>query len=236
MTGKELAEYAKSKIGTPYFYGTKMNKLTEDRMANLHRQYPQTVTNNYIAKARRQGQVGKINTDCSGLIFGYTGKLLGSSQLYSQAKSRLSIKEWSKFAKGVVLWRQGHVGVYVGDGKVVEAKGINYGVVESDINNNPWKYGLVFSWMDYEYKDKVTITTSKQPNPYKEPTKTIGKGCKGNEVKWLQYELVESGYKLEIDGSFGNQTLAALKSFQQSAKLEVDGKCGPKTRKALLCR
>ena len=236
MKGNELANYAKSKIDTPYFYGTKMNKLTESKMNLLHELYPQTVSMAYMNKARRQGQVNKINTDCSGLIFGYTGKLLGSAQLYSQAKKRLDIKEWEKFAKGVVLWKQGHVGVYIGDGKVIEAKGINFGVIETNIKDGNWKYGLTFDWMEYEYNDKVNNTISKQTNPYPEPTKTISKGCKGDDVKWLQFELVESGYKLEIDGKFGNQTLAALKSFHQSAKLVVDGKCGPKTRKALKCK
>lgn len=235
MTGTELAYYAKSKLGTPYFYGMKMNKLTEAKITSLHNLYPQTVSNNYIAKARRQGQVNKINTDCSGLIYGYTGRMLGSAQLYSKAKTRLDIKEWSKFAKGVVLWREGHVGVYVGDGKVVEAKGINYGVVETDIKTGTWRYGLTFDWMEYEYTDKVNNTIKKPSNPYPIPTKTLGKGCKGDDVKWLQFELIESGYKLAIDGSFGSKTLAALKSFQQSAKLVVDGKCGSKTRKALLC-
>lgn len=236
MTGNELVNYVKCKVGTPYFYGTKMNKLTESKMQLLHTLYPATVSNAYIAKARKQGQVNKINTDCSGLISGYTGKVLGSSQLYSQAKARLNIKEYEKFAKGVVLWRQGHVGVYIGDGKVIEAKGINYGVVETNIKDGNWSYGLTFDWMEYNYNEKVNDISTKKPNPYPEPvTRTLGKGCKGEEVKWLQYELVESGYKIAIDGSFGSKTLAALKSFQQSAKLVVDGKCGPKTRKALKC-
>ena len=236
MTGTELAYYAKSKLGTPYFYGTKMNKLTEARMLSLHSLYPQTVSNSYMAKARRQGQVNKINTDCSGLIYGYTGRMLGSAQLYSTAKARLNIDEYNKFAKGVVLWREGHVGVYIGDGKVVEAKGINYGVVETDIKTGKWKCGLTFDYLEYDYGDKVNNISTRQNNPYPEPTKTLGKGCKGDDVKWLQFELCACGYKLTIDGSFGNKTLSALKSFQQSAKLVVDGKCGPKTRKALLCK
>ena len=50
---------------------------------------------------------------------------------------------------------------------------------------------------------------------------------------WLQFELVESGYKLTIDGDFGKKTDDALRKFQKSAKLDQDGKCGPLTRKAL---
>ena len=77
------------------------------------------------------------------------------------------------------------------------------------------------------------MITYKIANPYTEPTRTLKKGCTGQDVKWLQYELVEAGYKLTIDGDFGKNTNSALLKFQKSAKLEQDGKCGPATRKAL---
>lgn len=232
MTGKELAIYAKSKIGTPYFYGSKMDELTEYKMQWLHSHYPNVVTESYMNKARRKGQVGKINVDCSGLISAYTKKLLGSSQLYAQAYARMPISEWKKFADGVVLWKKGHVGVYIGDGLVSEARGIDHGTIVSKIQSIKWQYGLTFSWMDYEYSNPVSsdIITYKKPNPYAEPATNIKKGMKGDGVKWVQYELVESGYDLVIDGIFGNKTLKALKAFQASCKIEVDGICGKQTR------
>ena len=235
ITGQGLAEYAESKKGTPYFYGSKMKVLTENFMKSMHTQYPKTVTTAYMALARAKKQVGKINVDCSGLISAYTSKLLGSAQLYSQAYARMPIDTWHNWARGVVLWRSGHVGVYLGEGKVAEAKGINYGVVITDITKGNWTCGLTFSWVDYTYKTPVssTLITYKQPNPYSEPTRTLKKGLTGQDVKWLQYELVESGYKLTIDGDFGTKTHNALIAFQKSAKLVVDGKAGPATRKAL---
>ena len=235
MTGMGLAEHAKSKKGTPYFYGSKLKVLTENFMQSMHVKYPKTVTKAYMALARARKQVGKVNVDCSGLISSYTGKELGSAQLYSQAYARLPISTWKTWAIGVVVWHQGHVGVYIGDGKVAEAKGINYGVVITDITKGKWKYGLTFSWINYQYLNPVPsdVITYKQKNPYPVPTRTLKKGCVGQDVKWLQYELVEAGYKLTIDGDFGSNTDKALIAFQQSAKLEVDGKCGPATRKAL---
>ena len=232
MTGKELAEYAKSKVGTPYFYGSKMDILTEDKMRWLHSHYPGTVTNTYMNKARKKGQVGKINVDCSGLISAYTKKLLGSSQLYAQAYARMPIADWRKFAEGTVLWKNGHVGVYVGDGKVVEARGIDYGTIVSNIPAVNWKYGLTFKWMTYNYTEAVdsNVITYKKANPYTEPQTNIKKGMKGEGVRWVQYELVESGYDLIVDGVFGNKTLKALKAFQTSCKIEVDGICGKQTR------
>lgn len=233
LHGRDLALYARSKVGTPYFYGMKMEYLTEQKMASMHKSYPSTVTAAYMALARAKKQVGKYNTDCSGLISAYTGKLLGSAQLYSQAYARLPISEWEKFATGVVLWKKGHVGVYLGGGKVAEAKGINYGTIISDIKATKWEYGLTFSWMDYVYTEAVDNVTYKAKNPYTDPKQTLRKGMKGQDVKWLQYELNEAGYKLVIDGDFGKKTLNAVKAFQQSAKLVVDGVVGKNTRKAL---
>lgn len=235
LTGQGLASYAESKKGTPYFYGSKMKVLTEDFMKSMHAAYPSVVTVAYMALARTKKQVGKVNVDCSGLISAYTLHVLGSAQLYSQAYARLPISTWKQWAVGVVVWRSGHVGVYLGNGKVAEAKGINYGVVITDIEKGSWKYGLTFSWIDYTITTPVAsnVITYKIANPYTEPTRTLKKGCTGQDVKWLQYELVEAGYTLTIDGDFGSKTNKALLAFQKSAKLEQDGKCGPATRKAL---
>lgn len=75
QTGKGLAEYAKSKLGTPYFYGAKLNVLTEKYMEAMHKSYPKIVTLLYMAKARNKKQVGKVNVDCSGLIAGYRKRI-----------------------------------------------------------------------------------------------------------------------------------------------------------------
>ena len=235
MTGNELVIYAKGKVGTPYFYGTKMQELTEYFMQAMHEMYPKTVTTLYMAKARNKGMVGKICTDCSGLISGYTKKILGSAQLYSQAYARLSVKDWRKWANGVVCWRQGHVGIFfmdAGKPKVIEAKGINYGTVISDFKEKDWSYGLTFAWMSYVYPEAAE-TSWRRPNPYAEPVYNVRKGDTGEGVKWLQFELNEAGYSLAIDGDFGRKTDKALRSFQTSSKLVCDGICGKKTRAAL---
>jgi len=56
--GIGLVDYARSKVGTPYFYGSKMKALTETFMAQMHKMYPSVVTLIYMAKARSKGQVG----------------------------------------------------------------------------------------------------------------------------------------------------------------------------------
>ena len=76
---------------------------------------------------------------------------------------------------------------------------------------------------------------AKRANPYPVPTQTIKyvKGnttMKGDDVKWVQWELREAGYDIEIDGSFGPLSDEALRAYQAQHGLVVDGKCGPKTR------
>ena len=52
-------------------------------------------------------------------------------------------------------------------------------------------------------------------------------------VKWLQNRLNQLGYSLDVDGSCGPKTVAAIKSFQKKKHLSVDGYCGSATYKAL---
>lgn len=237
-TGNGLVAYAKSKIGTPYFYGCKMKPLTEAYMRQMHELYPSTVTTLYMAKARLKGMVGKVCTDCSGLIGGYRDKQIGSAQLYSTAKARLNINDYQKFANGVVLWRKGHVGVFFsvnGFPYVIEAKGINYGTVISNFKAKDWTCGLTFSDIIYEYGETAEHS-HQEPNPYIEPNRTLKKGDKGEMVKWVQWELCEAGYKNDlmkaggIDGDFGKATEKAVKAFQKSCKITVDGIVGSITR------
>lgn len=55
----------------------------------------------------------------------------------------------------------------------------------------------------------------------------LGKGDTGTQVKNLQKFLNWYGnYKLVIDGSFGNATLKAVKSYQKKAGLTIDGYFG----------
>lgn len=71
-------------------------------------------------------------------------------------------------------------------------------------------------------------------NPYKLPTKNIRLNTRGNDARWLQYELNQRGYHLIVDGIAGLKTIGALADFQSKNDLSADGICGPKTIKALL--
>ncbi len=251
LTGNELARFVISKIKTPYVYGAKGANgiFTSNHLVFLKKNYPSVFTQTYLNKIKRLDVVDKkVCTDCSGLISWYTGKVYGSSQLYSKAYTRLSMNDLDKFAVGTVLWKSGHVGVYVGKNKngqhvCVEAKGIDYGTIADIVNPKRWTNGLTFDWMSYDIQENIKNKTWKEKNPYGELPKSnlLKKGAKGNDVKWLQWELIEAGYgvpfkyngriykKIVIDGDFGPITEAAVKLFQRSCKILEDGECGPIT-------
>lgn len=75
-------------------------------------------------------------------------------------------------------------------------------------------------------------------NPYRDSGKVLSyqpllAGLVREDVRWLQWELREAGYQLQVDGRFGPKTDLALRAFQAAHGLEADGKCGPATRAAL---
>ena len=55
----------------------------------------------------------------------------------------------------------------------------------------------------------------------------------GPDVKSIQRALRHAGVRVRVDGTFGAQTQAAVKRFQQQQGLPADGVVGPATREAL---
>ncbi len=63
---------------------------------------------------------------------------------------------------------------------------------------------------------------------------TLQSGSQGDAVKKLQSELKKLGYYSgSVDGSYGEDTVAAVLRFQLRNNLTVDGKAGPATQRAL---
>lgn len=96
-------------------------------------------------------------------------------------------------------------------------------------------------WEDF--KDRIGSPTAVEKvdrpcNPYQVPGRTIKYVrfglMKGDDVRWVQWELVQAGYDIEIDGKFGPASDRALKAYQAQHGLGVDGKCGPATRSCMM--
>lgn len=62
---------------------------------------------------------------------------------------------------------------------------------------------------------------------------TVKYGSRGSDVTELQNKLNANGYKLDVDGIFGNQTQSAVEDYQLKNGLAVDGIVGNNTWKAI---
>ena len=142
-----LVAFCESKIGTPYVYGAKGEVLTEERLQTLAKQNPSMYTSSYLTKARQF--IGQNCTDCSGLISWYTGIVRGSYNYHDTADERVSIGALDESMIGWALWKPGHIGIYIGDGYCIEAKGINYGTIKSKVKNTAWQQVLKLCDIDY---------------------------------------------------------------------------------------
>ena len=187
-----------------------------------------------------QRWVGSYVADCSGL-FSWAFKQLGgymyhgSNTMYREYCTNKGKLSGQTLKPGTAVFtgtedNHGHVGLYIGNGKVIEAKGTQYGVVMSNLSEKKWTYWGELKGVNY----------SGEPTPPGKPT--LRKGDSGEYVTLMQTELIQHGYSCGdsgADGKFGSNTEKALKRFQQDnvdqdgKPLTVDGVCGEKTWWAL---
>lgn len=185
----------------------------------------------------RYGQrwVGRRVADCSGLFVWAYDKMgedifHGSNTIYNKHTSKIgSLFGEVEILPGTAVFqvsegRRTHIGLYVGDEKVIEARGTKSGVIESDLSE--WDEWGTLSAVDYTgmEPDVMIIDT----------IITLRKGDNGPTVTWLQELLKAAGHEVgKVDGVYGTKTKAAVEAFQREHGLTVDGIAGKKTIAAL---
>ena len=148
--------------GWGYVWGTYGNVLTEDLLEYKLEQYPDGV-GNYEAFIRANWLNGRT-ADCVGLIKGYgwldpetltieygTNGMpdIGANQMYHSASVSGTIDTMPD-TPGLAVWFNGHIGVYVGDGYVIEASGTKKGVVKTELEGRGWTHWLEIEYINYE--------------------------------------------------------------------------------------
>lgn len=148
--------------GWGYVWGTYGNVLTESLLAYKVSQYPDGVGNheNFI----RAHWLGGRTTDCVGLIKGYSWLSpetmtidygthgmpdIGANQMYYSATESGTIDTMPDIP-GLAVWHDGHIGVYIGGGQVVEAMGTKYGVVKTELAGRGWTHWLKIPYINYD--------------------------------------------------------------------------------------
>jgi len=112
-------------------------------------------------------------------------------------------------------------------------------LVDPDVENKKELIKELQTVLNKQYNCKLDVDGSFGPKTTDACTKNqLYKGKKASiHVKWLQNKLIALGYsvgKSGADGSFGNDTLNAVKQFQKDNKLKVDGYVGADTSKKLI--
>lgn len=153
ITNLELIKFIKGKIGTPYVYGMKGEVMTSAKYNTLRSLYGDLVW--WSDKAK----IGKVCVDCSGLISWATKKQRGSSQYKEMAKKVHPISTISQAPIGVAVWRQGHIGVYIGNGEYIAADGSSYGVRQNKLSKTNFTHW--FEIADIEYVEEEMVENSK---------------------------------------------------------------------------
>lgn len=219
---KQKVDYMVSK------YGTNWKKNTEAK--NDHY---------YNAAVYGSKWVGHYVADCSGMfVWAFREYGMGMSHIssniytsYCSKKGKLNdslkktLKPGTAVFTGSSPGNHPHVGLYAGNGKVIEASGTQAGVCTSNITATKWTF--------YGELKNVLYDGTEEPI---EVIDVIRKGDKGTAVRNLQKKLLELGYKLPkygADGDFGSETEAAVKAFQKDWGLTQDGIVGPETQKML---
>ena len=142
-----------------YIYGAAGVKWTQAK---------QNATTNEQAQKYGQKWVGHMVADCSGL-FTWAFKELGGSMYHGSdtmfrkyTTSSGALKDGKRTdgqtlqpGTAVFVWKEkdgkyGHVGLYVGNGDVIEAASTQKGVIKSKVSDKKWEYWGELRGMDFK--------------------------------------------------------------------------------------
>ena len=139
-TAIALAAWAKARIGQPYWYGTCCYPCSESLLNAKSKQYPSHYTPDRLARYKEDIAQGLECADCVGLIKGYLWANGGSRSQYPDRSADGLFSDCIQTGAihtlpdipGLLIWRKGHIGIYIGDGMAVQARSFNQGT------QKPW--------------------------------------------------------------------------------------------------
>ncbi len=156
FTGEQLANYCLRVFAAKwvYWYGTYGKKCTKKLYESKRKQYPSHYGDSRTAGYMKDIGEGKTCADCVGMIksfFWKNGDLDAEPKYATNHCPDVSANGMIKLCTqtgpistipdepGLVVWKDGHIGVYVGGGYTVEMKGFNYDCMKKKVMSGPWK-------------------------------------------------------------------------------------------------
>jgi len=164
-----LVEYAIGQLGRPYWYGTFGQVASAGLLAEKRKQYPKYYDQSRY-KIRFDSQFSQKVHDCSGLIKGAlwcdtingapkynAAHDKGANGMINACTEKGSINTIQNIP-GLVVWKNNHIGIYIGDGYVIEARGHDYGVAKTKLEDRGWlKWGKL-PWVEYAEASSNKLT------------------------------------------------------------------------------
>lgn len=159
----DLAQWAieAQKAGWGYVYGTYGGICDRTNLEYKEKQYPDEVGGH--ADFIRQNWLGKRTADCVGLIKGYgwlnpetceveygTNSMpdISANAMYENATEKGTIDTIPEIP-GLAVWHEGHIGIYIGNGEVIQAANTKTGVIRTPIGNTGWTHWLKIPYISY---------------------------------------------------------------------------------------
>lgn len=250
----QLANFMKEvhAAGYVYWYGTCGYKCEQSLYIRKKERYPDHYTASRESGYMRDIANGSWCADCVGIIksFFWSNATLHNRGKYKSnncpdvsANGMINLCSETGPIKtipdipGLVVWKNGHIGVYVGNGEVIEMNGFAKDCLWRKTSANTWsKWGkLPPTMLEYITDAKTEDTTT----TFTLGSRTLRKGMSGEDVKELQNNLLKlyPGQVLKkygADGDYGSETVSAVKKFQKDNGLDDDGIYGVKSHKMML--
>lgn len=149
----------------------------------------------------------------------------------------VNIKTGTGLESGDILLGNGHVVMYIGNGRIVHASINEFGKITGGKPGD--QTGKEICVRSYYNKPWISVLRyAGNYESYMEPVDNavLRYGDKGAAVKNMQRDLIAAGFSCGAsgaDGDFGFDTKKALMAMQREYGLEVDGEYGPIGKKKL---
>ena len=147
-----------------YWYACYGQKGSKEVYNYKKKQWPQKYPpNNGYTEASYVSQYGKRVMDCSGLWkyilwtteiggepkYDATQDLSANGFIEKGCSEVHDISTISSAPCGALLWKDGHVGVYIGSGYAIESRSHQEGVVKTKVSDRGWKKWGKVKWVEY---------------------------------------------------------------------------------------
>ncbi len=159
--------------GWGYVYGTYGNVLTESLLQDRASVFGSQVTSymDFI----RSNWMGKRTADCVGLIKGYGWYNRESGEIVVGSNGMMDVTANDMFeaatvkgtidtipeVPGLAVWHHGHIGIYIGNGEVIEAMNTTRGVTRTKLAGRSWTHWLQIPYISYVEEKENESTLEK---------------------------------------------------------------------------